>query len=112
MIRALSIALLLATPLAANPKNIIPTEKKVELKVGQSLIVNGARGDCGERPKDLDRSRTRETKLGVLSLGKWGMKRSRTCGLTPAIEVIFTAKKRGRETIEVNGDKIRVVVKK
>ncbi|MEM8658833.1 MAG: hypothetical protein AAGF22_12135 [Pseudomonadota bacterium] len=108
----LCLLILLATPSLADPNNRIPLERNVEISVGQSMIVNGARGDCGARPANLDLNRTRDTKTGTLSLGKWGVKRSRTCGgWTPAIEVIFTAKRNGRETIEVNGDKINVHVK-
>jgi len=96
----------------ANSENIIPLRKEVVVEVGQAMIVNGFRGECGKRPANVDPKRTRATKLGTLSVGKWGMKNSGRCGgLTPAIEVIFTAIKKGRETIEVNGDKISVTVK-
>lgn len=108
----LLVCLILGSPAYANPNNQIPTHRSVELKVGQSVIVNGYRGECGARPKNVDRKRTRDTKLGVLSNGKWGVTKSRTCGgWTPAIEVIFTAKKKGRETIEVAGTKIKVAVR-
>lgn len=108
----LLLGILAASPANADENNKIPTLKKVELKVGQSKIVNGFRGECGERPKGVDTGRTRDTKLGTLSIGKWGMKKSGRCkGWTPAVEVIFKASKAGRETIDVNGDKIRVTVK-
>ncbi len=96
----------------ANSNNQIPFHQSVELKTGQSMIVHGYRGECGKRPANVDRKRTRDTKLGVLSVGKWGVTKSRTCGgWTPAIEVIFTARKKGRETIEVAGEKIKVRVR-
>ena len=96
----------------ANPNNQIPTHRSVELKVGQSMVVNGYRGECGKRPTNVDPKRTRTTKRGVLSNGKWGVVKSRTCGgWTPAVEIIFTAQTKGRETIEVAGTKIKVVVR-
>lgn len=96
----------------ANSDNKIPLNRSVELKIGQSIIVHGYRGKCGERPKNVDRKRTRSTKLGILSNGKWGVTKSRTCkGWTPAIEVVFTANKKGRETIEVAGEKIKIAVR-
>lgn len=108
----LAFSLLAAASTKANENNRIPTLTNVELAVGQSIIVNGFRGECGERPKNVDPNRTRDTKLGTLSVGAWGMKRSRTCnGWTPAIEVIFKAKKVGSETIDVNGDNIDITVK-
>ncbi|MDA8585193.1 hypothetical protein N9L47_02880 [Rhodobacteraceae bacterium] len=113
MFRILLLIALMAGAMAhANSDNIIPYRKEVALKVGQAVIVNGFRGDCGERPKNVDPKRTRATKLGVLTIGKWGMTKSRNCGgLTPAVEVIYHAKTKGSETIEVNGSKIRVTVK-
>lgn len=100
------------TVVHADPNNKIPTHRSVELKVGQSVVVNGYRGKCGKRPTNVDPQRTRDTKFGVLSNGKWGVTKSRTCGgWTPAIEVIFTGKKKGRETIEVAGIKIKIAVR-
>mmetsp|Transcript_12734 Transcript_12734/g.20282 ORF Transcript_12734/g.20282 Transcript_12734/m.20282 type:complete len:114 (-) Transcript_12734:116-457(-) len=113
MLRYILIMLfILGSQALANPNNQIPFHKSVELKVGQSMVVNGFRGECGSRPKNVDPNRTRDTKLGVLSNGKWGVTKSRTCGgWTPAVEVIFTAKKKGRETIKVAGERIRVRVR-
>ncbi|MFK7743697.1 MAG: hypothetical protein AB8B47_01480 [Roseobacter sp.] len=109
---AFILCVLLATTANADPNNKIPFHKSVDLKVGQSMIVNGYRGDCGERPKNVDPNRTRATKLGVLSNGKWGVTKSRTCGgWTPAVEVIFTAQKKGRETIKVAGERIKISVR-
>lgn len=113
MLRILcSVFLLFATPVMADQNNKIPFHKSIDLKVGQSIIVHGYRGECGKRPANVDPKRTRGTKLGVLSNGKWGVTKSRHCGgWTPAVEVIFTAKKKGRETIEVFGEKIKVKVR-
>lgn len=107
-----SVCLMLGSVAYADPNNKIPTHRSVELKIGQSVVVNGYRGECGIRPTNVDPNRTRSTKLGILSNGKWGVAKSRTCGgWTPAVEVIFTAKKKGRETIEVAGTKIKVAVR-
>jgi len=113
MLRVFLLTCLLFPMIAfANSNNQIPFHKKIEVTVGQSMIVHGFRGECGERPKNVDRNRTRDTRLGVLSNGKWGVTKSRVCGgLTPAIEVIFTARKKGRETITVAGEKIKVRVR-
>lgn len=108
----LFVVLMVGTTAVADQNNQIPTHRSVELKVGQSIVVNGFRGECGKRPTNVDPKRTRTTKLGVLSNGKWGVTKSRTCGgWTPAVEVIFTAKKKGRETIEVVRTKIKVTVR-
>ena len=113
MFRIFILALLLIGPAAyADSNNKIPFNQSVNLKVGQSIIVHGFRGECGQRPKNVDPNRTRKTKLGVLSNGKWGVTKSRRCGgWTPAVEVIFKAQKKGRETIEVAGEKIKVSVR-
>ncbi|MEO0402262.1 MAG: hypothetical protein AAF214_07785 [Pseudomonadota bacterium] len=113
MLRAiLTLTFLLVVPALAEDSNKIPTHRSIQVQVGQSIIVNGFRGACGARPKNVDPNRTRATRLGVLSNGKWGVVQSRTCGgWTPAVEVIFTAQKKGRETIEVAGTKIKVAVR-
>lgn len=112
-------AILMATLLAVSPAfagdadNPIKGQSEVSMKVGQSKVIWGWRGECGKRPTGVDRKRTRQTKLGVLSNGKWGVVRSRNCGgMTPAVEIIFTAQKKGRETITTQFDqKIKVVVR-
>lgn len=114
MFRSFILALIfsLGSVAYADPNNKIPTHRSVKLEIGQSVVVNGYRGDCGKRPPNVDPNRTRNTKLGTLSNGKWGVTKSRTCGgWTPAVEVIFTAKKKGRETIEVAGTKIKIAVR-
>lgn len=113
MIRVFLLACLMAATSAyADESNQIPFHKSVDLAVGQSMIVHGYRGECGKRPENVDPNRTRATKLGVLSNGKWGVTKSRRCGgWTPAVEVIFTANKKGRETIKVAGESIKVRVR-
>ncbi|WP_299626723.1 hypothetical protein [uncultured Tateyamaria sp.] len=113
MLRCVFVVLLcLGSTAWANPNNQIPFHRSVDMKVGQSMVVNGFRGECGARPRNVDPNRTRDTKLGVLSNGKWGVTKSRTCGgWTPAVEIIFTARKKGRETITVAGERIKVRVR-
>jgi hypothetical protein len=107
------IFLLAATkPVSADPNNIIPAFKSIDVKVGQSVVVRGYRGECGKRPVNVDPNRTRDTKLGVLSNGKWGVTKSDRCGgLTPAIEIIFSAKKAGRETVKIAGERVKIKVR-
>ncbi|MEL6522725.1 MAG: hypothetical protein AAFQ66_17285 [Pseudomonadota bacterium] len=115
MIRVLLVTCLLAASpaFAGDADNRIKGLSEVKMKVGQSKVIWGWRGECGKRPNGVDRSRTRATKLGVLSNGKWGVFKSRTCGgWTPAVEIIFTARKKGSEIITTQFDqKIKVVVR-
>ena len=74
MFRAFLLACLVVPAAAcADPNNQIPFQKSVELNVGQSTVVHGYRGECGKRPKNVDPKRTRATKLGVMSNGKWDL---------------------------------------
>lgn len=108
----LVLGVMAANSALADTDNQIPLHRSIELTVGQSMVVHGFRGECGKRPQNVDPDRTRATKLGVLSNGKWGVTNSRRCGgWTPAVEIIFTANKKGRETIEVAGESIRVRVR-
>lgn len=110
----LMVSLLAVSPaFAGDADNPIKGQSKVTMKVGQSKVIWGWRGECGQRPKGVDPKRTRATKLGVLSNGKWGVFKSRTCGgWTPAVEIVFTAQKKGSEVIKTQFDqKIQVVVR-
>ncbi|WP_298844682.1 hypothetical protein [uncultured Roseobacter sp.] len=107
-----AVFVLFGTVALADSDNRIPFHKSVDMKVGESMIVHGYRGECGKRPANVDKNRTRDTKLGVLSNGRWGVTKSRTCGgWTPAVEIVFTARKKGRETIKVAGESISVRVR-
>ena len=101
------------TAYADDADNPIKGFQEVTMKVGQSKVIWGWRGECGKRPTGIDPNRTRSTKLGVLGIGKWGVFKSRTCGgWTPAVEITFTAQKRGSEVITTQFDqKIKVVVR-
>lgn len=115
MIRMLLMASLLAAApaFAGDADNPIKGLSEVTMKVGQSKVIWGWRGECGKRPKGVNPNRTRASKLGVLSNGKWGVFKSRACGgWTPAVEIIFTAKKKGREVITTQFDqKISIIVR-
>jgi hypothetical protein len=100
-----------AFPFTAMAETTIKYRKSVTLQVGQSIVVHGIRGECGENP-DLAEIVLPKPKTGELSLGKFGVRQSNRCnGKTPAVEVIFTAKTAGREKFEGEGDDITVRVK-
>ena len=104
--------ILAATSVAANSGNLIERKREVVLKVGQSVVVNGIRGECGKRPTGLQLKKTRKTKLGVMSFGRWGVKESDRCGgMTPAIEIVYTARKKGSEIVKSDGSRIKITVK-
>ena len=97
---------------AAQTANIIPYQHDVQIQVGESQVVHGLRGECGQLPTPSN-SDPKSTKLGVLTFGAEGVRRSGRCGgNTPAIEVIFTAKKAGKEQLELFGDRIDITVSK
>lgn len=92
-------------------ENVIKYTERVTLAVGQSAVIHGIRGECGQNPVKSEISLP-ALKTGALSLGKPGVRNSGSCGgPTPAIEVIFTATAKGRESFVVEGDKISVRVK-
>lgn len=115
MIRTFLLMFLLTTApvFAGDADNPIKGLSKVTMKVGESMVIWGWRGECGKRPNGVDPNRTRATKLGVLSNGKWGVFKSRACGgWTPASEVVFTARKQGQEVIKTQFDqKITIIVR-
>jgi len=100
----------LAAPTFALSETIAYKER-VNVGVGESVVVHGARGDCGQAPEKSS-IRLPALETGTLSLGKAGTRDSNSCGgPTPAIEVIFTATTPGRESFELFGDTITVRVK-
>lgn len=104
-------ALLCSLPLSVQAENNIPYEERITLQVGQSAIIYGHRGDCGKLPTS-DQIDLPALKTGTLSVGKEGQRRSKKCnGITPALEIIFTATTPGRERFEIDGDDFSVRVK-
>lgn len=104
--------LLFASPVQADPSLRIHYRDSVTLNVGQSVVVHGMRGrKCGNAPR-TPRLDNPTTDLGMLSLGRVGIRESAACkGDTPAIEVIFTARRKGREEITLFGDTIQIQVR-
>ena len=92
----------------------IPYQSKVLLEVGQSTIIDGARGDCGQQAPDWEKV---SPLLPTLSTGKFsdagsGVRNSQRCGgSTPARAIRFTATAPGTEQIELFGDPIRIEVR-
>jgi hypothetical protein len=95
----------------AQSENEIEYRERVTLNVGESVVIHGIRGDCGQLPTRGDIELPALT-TGTLSVGKEGYRESRRCnGETPAVEVIFTATAPGRERFEIEGDPISVRVR-
>jgi hypothetical protein len=105
-------AVLAAPPAMADPGNRIVYRDTVTLRVGESMVVHGMRGrQCGVAPRS-PRLTPQTTELGQLSLGRPGVRQSAFCnGDTPAIEVIFTARRRGSESVTLFGDRILIHVR-
>lgn len=90
--------------------NEIQFYRNVTVKVGESVVIHGMRSDCGQVPDRVNWT-DGQTQLGTLTLGKPGVRRSRSCGgMTPAIEVVFTAKTVGGEDVTIFGDTISIIV--
>ena len=86
----------------------------VSPKVGDSVVIHGVRGDCGQEPPSWRNLAPGfpSLKTGVLSEGRIGVRFSRACGgNTPAREVVFTAKRPGSEKITLFGDTTTIEVK-
>ena len=105
-------AVIFAVSACAQTKQI-PYKPDVRLSVGQSTVIHGARGQCGQPPPDWDHV-VRElpsSTTGSFSDGGIGTRQSRSCGgPTPARAVNFTAESAGSEQIELFGDPINITV--
>ncbi len=102
--------IILATASFADTANDIPHQKSLTLQVGQSAVIYGYRGDCGALPGPGD-VKVPALKTGKLSIGKPGQRNSRKCGgVTPAVEIIFTATAPGNDSFKLQGDPIRIKV--
>lgn len=92
----------------------IPYLPNVSLEVGQSAIIHGARGECGQQAPDWERIASRLPKVatGEFSDGGLGTRSSRRCGgPTPARAVRFTATTPGSEKITLYDDPINIEVR-
>lgn len=108
---SLSILVLCCLPFAAQADANIQSKRNTTLSVGQSAVIYGHRGDCGVLPT-ADQIDLPALETGTLSVGKAGQKKSTKCkGITPAVEIIFTATTPGKEKFEIDGDDFSVRVK-
>lgn len=91
----------------------IEAHEMVTAKVGQSVVVHGSRGRCGEQPPDWEEVFQGLPPLsnGVWSDGGVGIRVSRACsGGTPARAVVFTATHPGEERFTLYDDPITIRV--
>jgi hypothetical protein len=91
----------------------IEAREVVTAKVGQSVVVHGSRGRCGEQPPSWEEVFDGLPQLsnGVWSDGGVGIRVSRACsGGTPARAVVFTATHPGEERFTLYDDPITIRV--
>jgi len=116
LVIAAAAVFLSATAAFADNSNKVPYRKNVSVKVGQSIVIHGLRGECGMLPKESAvtamEKRYRDIKVGKITAGKKGVRNSASCGgRTPVVEAIFTAQQKGRVKIDLFGDIISIRVK-
>lgn len=101
------------------PKIVDMTSQRIEAhelviaRVGQSVVVHGSRGRCGEQPPGWEDVFEGLPHLsnGVWSDGGVGIRVSRACsGGTPARAVVFTATSPGEERFTLYDDPITIRV--
>lgn len=83
------------------------------VRIGDGLIIHGARGKCGEQPPEWEKVRMKlpELQTGKLTDGGLGTRYSRQCGgRTPARAILFTGTAPGVEKFSLYGDVIAVRV--
>lgn len=91
----------------------VPWREHTVLKVGQSTVIHGARGRCGEQPPPWE---TAFHRLPPLSIGIWsdggvGYRISNSCGgPTPARAIVFTATVAGDEQFYLYEDPVTIRV--
>jgi hypothetical protein len=90
----------------------IPFNPTVSVQVGQSVVLKGVRGECGQAaPAFKQLNRLPKSSLGSLSDGGTGTAASRACGRpTPVRAIRFTARKAGSEQITIYDDAITITV--
>jgi hypothetical protein len=92
---------------------LIPWREFTVMKLGQSEVIHGARGRCGEAPPSFDDVLGH---LPELAFGRWfdggvGYRVSRSCGgRTPARAVVFTATAVGEEEFYLFEDPVTIRV--
>lgn len=116
LIAGLSV-LTFSTNVQADSSNKVKFRSSVSLKVGQAMIVHGARGACGQLPTKADLAQSKGNldaalTTGHIVFGKPGVRKSGSCnGWTPVYETIFVADRPGKETVKIHGDTVRITVK-
>lgn len=91
----------------------IPFNKKVKLKVGQSIVLKGVRNNCDAKraPSFASLRKLPKLKTGVLTDGGAGTTISTSCGgSVPARAIKFKATKSGKERARIYGDTIKITV--
>ena len=102
-----------ADPVASYEGVVAEYVRNVSLKVGESAIIHGARGDeCGPAPSwDVAEDMLPELVTGTLTDGGVGTRNSRQCGgRVPARAILFTATTAGTEQTSLYGDDIVIRV--
>ncbi|APH73937.1 hypothetical protein [Aquibium oceanicum] len=87
--------------------------KAVSLKVGESIVVHGARGKCGEEPPVWEKvlPMLPELEIGHWSEGNIGTRYSRKCGgPTPARGIVLNATRSGQAEVTLFGDPVKIEV--
>ncbi|MFD1197999.1 hypothetical protein ACFQ3K_06665 [Brucella gallinifaecis] len=100
-------------PVASYEGIVADYVRNVSAKVGDSLIIHGARGnECGDAPTwESAKLLLPELVTGTLTDGGVGTRNSRQCGgRIPARAIMFTATKPGTEQISLYGDDIVIRV--
>ena len=108
--------LVLALPIAWLPAQAqeIPYQKNVSLQVGESAIIYGVRGECGQpAPSWEDIAKQLPTiSAGRFSDGGIGTRWSRACrGATPARAIQYTAITDGNDQLILFQDPVNIEVK-
>lgn len=100
--------------ITASAENKIIFMESVSLKIGETSVVHGKKGKCGELPpasEEIARKLPKNLQTGSLRVGELGVRKSNKCGgVTPAREIIFEAAKSGSETINLYDDEIQITV--
>lgn len=95
-------------------ENHIPYKRNITLRVGESAVIHGHRGACGQAAPAVEKTEKRlptNLQTGILSVGRTGVRYSRHCkGETPAREVIMNARRAGSDRITIFGDTIDITV--
>lgn len=102
-----------ADPVASYEGIVAEYVRNVSVKVGESAIIHGARGnDCGPAPSwESAKLLLPELVTGTLTDGGVGTRVSRQCGgRVPARAILFTATRPGTEQISLYGDDIVIRV--